>query len=1069
MISASMAFAQKTVTGTVIEAKTGEPVIGASVRVDDTSVGAATNLDGKFTISNVPNSAKNLHVSYVGLKTTVVPVKANQTIYMDAESKALDEVFVVAFGTATKETFTGSATVLGADDLENTLSSNVIDALNGKAAGVQMFTASGQPGISSPTIRIRGISSINAGNSPLIILDGAPYDGDLNTINAADIESMSVLKDAASNALYGNRGANGVIMITTKKAQYGSAKISFDAKWGVNTRSTRRYETINDPAQYYEVYYQGLYNYAIANGQTPEAAYQWANNNLISGSNGLQYNVYNVPQGQYLIGTDGKLNPNATMGRLATDSDGNQYWLQADDWVDAAFKNGFRQEYNVTVTQATNNSNFYASFGYLDNEGITLNSDYKRLTGRLKADVQLKDWLKVGGNMSYTHYNANMMDEDGTSNSSGNIFAVASQMAPIYPLYMRDANGNIMVDNNGNTRYDYGDKKNAGLERPEYTSTNAVSDALLNTSEMNGNAFSALGFAEIRFLKDFKFTSNNSTSVDEARSTYVTNPFYGTYASSNGILSKYHTRTNAWNFQQLLEWHHEFGAHDVNVLLAHENYRSKYYYLYAGKTNMFDPSNTELAGAVTDGSNNSYTTDYNTEGWIGRAQYNYDKRYFLMGSYRRDASSRFHPDHRWGNFWSASAAWDISNEKWFKVSWIDFLKLKASYGENGNDNIGNYRYLNTYEITNGSGSVAAVPYLKGNEDITWETVKNFNVGIDFELFKGRLNGTFEFFFRKTQDMLLSFPLPPTLGYTSYYANVGDMKNKGFELSLDGEPVRTKDFSWKIYGNITLYKNTISYLPDERKTMTCDGADGYSSSNWFYGEGEYMYTWRLHQYLGVDEKGLSMWRTADPQDNPYYDPDDASHGPEKVYWTNKYSSLGTEDYFLCGTAQPDAYGGFGTSFEFKGFDFGIDFGYQLGGKVYDSDYESLMSNPNSSSHGSAFHADILNAWTSTNPSDIPAFQFTSSSDLAYYAGSSSDRWLVSGTYLAINKITFGYTLPAVLSRKAGIDKCRVYLVADNVGLWSKRRGLDPRQSISGSSTNAYYAPMRNVSAGITLTF
>ncbi|MCQ2096137.1 MAG: TonB-dependent receptor [Bacteroidaceae bacterium] len=1069
LISTSMAFAQKTVTGTVIEAETGEPVIGASVRVDGTSLGQATDIDGKFSIANVPNSAKNLQVSYVGLKTKVVPIRPSQTISMESDAKALKEVFIVAFGTATKETYTGSASVVGAEDIEGSMSTNVVDALKGKAAGVQMFTASGQPGQSSPTIRIRGYSSINAGNQPLIILDGAPYEGDLNTINSADIESMTVQKDAASNALYGNRGANGVIMITTKKAQYGNAKITVDAKWGVNSRSTQRYKTINDPAQYYEMWYKGLYNKAISDGKTPDQAYVWANQNLIDGPNGLQYNVYSIPEGQYLVGTDGKLNSNATMGRLAADSYGNQYWLQADDWLDEAYKTGFRQEYTVTASQATSNSNFYASFGYLTNEGITVNSDYKRLTGRMKADVQLKDWLKIGGNMSYTHYNSNMMSEDGSSNSSGNIFAVSSQMAPIYPLYIRNADGSIRYDSDGNIRYDYGDKENAGLERPSYTSTNAVSDATLDTNEGNGNAFTVLGFAEFRFLKDFKFTTTNSGTIDEYRATSVTNPYYGTYASSNGILGKAHSRSNAWNIEQSLNWHHEFGLHDVEVLAAHENYRRKYYYLYAGKTNMFDPKNTELDGAVTDGSNSSYTTDYITEGWLGRAMYNYDKKYFAMVSYRRDASSRFSVDNRWGNFLSGSAAWNISNENWFHASWVDLLKIRASYGENGNDNIGNYRYITTYEIKNGAGNVGAIPYLKGNNDITWETVKNADAGIDFELFNGRLSGTFDLFYRKTQDMLLSFPLAPTFGFTSYYANVGDMVNKGIEFSIDATPVETKDFSWNIYANITAYKNEISYLPTQRKTMSCDGADGYSSSNYFYGEGEAMYTFRLFKYAGLDEKGNSTWVTAKPVANPYYDENDPSHGPKMVNWTNDYTYLSTEDYFLCGSAQPDAYGGFGTALSFKGFDFSIDFNYQLGGKVYDSDYALLMANPDANTKGGAFHADLLNAWTESNHTDIPAFMYTASSDLAYYSGSSSDRWLEDASFLAINKIQFGYTFPAVLTRMAGIEKCRLYVAADNVALWSARQGLDPRQSVNGATTNAYYAPMRNISGGITLTF
>ncbi len=1074
MLSASMAFAQVTVTGKVIDAATGEPVIGASVRVEGAlSIGAATDVNGQFTLNNVPSSAKNLLVSYIGMQDGLAAIKPNMTIYLKSEIQSIDEVFVVAFGTATKETFTGSATVVGADDIAETQSANVLDALKGKAAGVQMFTASGQPGQSSPTIRIRGINSINAGKAPLVVLDGAPFEGDINTINPNDIESMTVLKDAASTALYGARGANGVIMITSKSGKLGDrAQITFDAKWGSNSRSTQRYKTINTPGGYYEMYYAGLKNYAIRElGYSEEAAHNFANNNLVDGSNSLNYNIYAVPAGQYLIGTNGKLNPNATLGNVV-----NGNYLTADDWVDAAFKHGFRQEYTVSATQSNETTNFLASFAYLDNEGITFNSDFERITGRLKADTKLKDWLRVGANMSYSHYEANTMSEDGTDNSSGNIFAVASQMAPIYPLYIRDANGNIIKDSYGNTRYDYGDKENAGLERPEFTSTNAISDAILDNNSYEGNAFTALGFAEFRFLNDFKFTSNNSITVDETRGTSLTNPFYGTYADSNGILNKSHGRSTATNFQQMLEWHKMFDKHDINVMLTHEAYRLKGYSLSAGKTNMFDPTNLELAGAVVEGTSNSYTSDYNTEAWLGRAQYNYDEKYFGMVSFRRDASSRFHPDNRWGSFWSWSAAWLINKEEWFNADWVDMLKLKVSYGENGNDDIGNYRYTNTYGIINGAGHVAVVPGTYGKKDISWETVQKFNVGVDFDLFNGRFGGSLEWFHNKTADMLLSFPLAPTFGYTNYYANVGDMVNKGFELSLEGTIIKNKELTWDAYANITFYKNKISYLPEERKTMDCQGVGGYSSSNYFYGEGKPMYTFRMPKFAGVNEEGNSTWfynttqEKKDAEGNVMLDENGKAIMEDIVTTTDDYTLLGSKDYYLCGTALPTAYGGFGTSAEWKGFDASITFSYQLGGKVYDSDYQQLMSNHESSSRGHAMHADLYKAWSETNPSkSIPRYEFCTSSTKAHYAGSTSSRWLTSASYLSINNINLGYTLPSMLTRNWGIEKLRVYFAADNVCVWSKRQGLDPRQSMAGSSTNAYYAPMRAISAGLSLTF
>ena len=1053
-ISLCVSAQTRTVKGTVVYAGDQEPLPGVTIQPVGGGNGVATDLDGNFSIE-VPAKVTQLNVSYVGMVTKLVTITSgDMRIEMTNSENSLDEVMVVAYGTAKKSTYTGSASVVKADDINKVQTSNAVNALNGKVSGVQLNNASGQPGVSTPTIRIRGISSINAGNAPLYIVDGAPYDGDLNNISSQDIESMTVLKDAASNALYGARGANGVIVITTKKGKQGDAKVTLDAKWGVNTRASRDYNTISDPAQYYEMYYNALKNYYVDGGSTEGEAHMQANAGITSSSH-LGYNVYTVPEGEYLIGLNGKLNPNATLGNWITYK-GQQYYLTPDDWLDEAYKNSLRQEYNLAVNGGNERSSFYASLGYLDNEGITANSNYERLTGRLKADYQVKNWLKVGGNMSYTHYEANSLGDDGASNSSGNIFAYATQVAPIYPLYIRDGSGNIMKDDNGFTMYDFGSKDNAGLSRPILAGANPYSTNILDTDSYEGNAMTAQGFAEIKFLKDFKFTWNSGVTVDETRSTTFSNPYYGQYASSNGISYKYHTRSVAQNHQQLLSWGRQFGAHNVDALLGHEYYNRDYYYLYGSKSNFFDPTNNELAGGITENGVDSYTTQYNTEGFFGRVQYDYDSKYFASASFRRDASSRFHPDNRWGNFWSAGAAWNIANEEFFKdLGWdfVDLLKLKASYGEQGNDNIGNYLYVNTYEIVNAVGNPGAVPYAKGNKDITWETQGNFNTGIDFGLWNGRLSGTLEFFSRTTSDMLFSFPLPPTYGYTSYAANIGDMRNRGIELELQATPIQTRDFSWSVNFNLTHYKNEIISLPEERRTMTCSGVEGFSSGNYYYGEGISLYTFRLKQYAGVNEKGESTWWR------------DVTDNQGNVVGREATSVYDDATYYLCGTALPDIYGGFGTSLTYKGFDLSVDFSYQIGGQVYDSDYANFMSSPTSTSKGQNFHADLLNSWSSTNQgSNIPRFQYGDS-----YSAASSDRFLTDASYLSLNNVNFGYTLPSALVRKAGMEKVRLYVSADNIWYWSKRQGLDPRQSISGGASSSYYAPIRTISGGLTLTF
>lgn len=1050
-LSLGMALAQTAVTGTVVSQEDGQPIIGATVRVVGASAGAVTDADGKFSIS-MPAGHNKLKVTYVGMVDQDVTVKGNSVrVVLVPDQTNLDEVMVVAYGTAKKSAFTGSAAVVKSDDIAKISSSNAMSALSGKVSGVQINSATGAPGQESFSIRIRGISSINAGNDPLIIVDGAPYNGDINNLNQNDIASMTVLKDAASAALYGARGANGVVIITTKNGREGTSSITVDAKWGANTRGVEFYNTVESPAGYYEAYYQSLKNYRTSLGDDAATAHRWALNNMFSGGYNLGYNVYTVPEGQDFIGPNGKLNPNATLGRVVN-VNGTEYLLYPDSWRDAAYQTGVRQEYNVTATGSNDKGSFYGSAGYLKNEGISIGSDYERFTGRLKADYQLRSWLKLSGNFNYAHYKANSLADDGGS-TVGNVFMVKN-MAPIYPLYIRDAAGNILQDSKtGLAMYDWGDGTVTGLTRPTMTGSNPIFANYFDKNQNEGNSLDATGTAEIRFLEDFKFTSANTVMLDETRFTYTNNPYYGQFAANNGSVQKAHVRTWAYNYQQLLNWHHLFDKHDVEVMLGHEYYRTRYYYLTASKNNLFSVFNDELAGAVNTGTMNSYTTDYNVEGWFGRVQYNYDNKYFGSLSYRRDASSRFHPDHRWGNFWSLGGAWIISKEKWFNAPWVDELKFKASYGEQGNDNIGSYLYTDTYSIVPSGGGAGVKPSsTKGNETITWEKNGNFNTGFEFSFFRGRLAGSIEYFYRRTSDMLAFFALPASSGWSGYYDNVGNMQNMGAEVELDGTLIRTKDFEWGLNLNFTAYKNEITSIADKNKTQTVEGSEGYAGGSYFYGEGESLYTFYMPKYAGVDENGKSMF---------YKDKLDENGN---IIGRETTTTPGEATYYLCGTALPWAYGGFGTRFSYKGFDLAVDFNYQLGGQIYDSDYAGMMG-ITSSGRGSAIHADLLNSWTEENPNtNIPKLVIDDTS-----ATTTSDRFLIGASYLSLQNLNFGYTFPTKMTSKVGIGKLRVYLTATNLWLWSKRQGLDPRQSITGGASSAYYSAMRTISGGISVTF
>ena len=1050
-LSLGMALAQTAVTGTVVSQEDGQPIIGATVRVVGASARAVTDADGKFSIS-MPAGHNKLKVTYVGMVDQDVTVKGNSVrVVLVPDQTNLDEVMVVAYGTAKKSAFTGSAAVVKSDDIAKISSSNAMSALSGKVSGVQINSATGAPGQESFSIRIRGISSINAGNDPLIIVDGAPYNGDINNLNQNDIASMTVLKDAASAALYGARGANGVVIITTKNGREGTSSITVDAKWGANTRGVEFYNTVESPAGYYEAYYQSLKNYRTSLGDDAATAHRWALNNMFSGGYDLGYNVYTVPEGQDFIGPNGKLNPNATLGRVIN-VNGTEYLLYPDSWRDAAYQTGVRQEYNVTATGSNDKGSFYGSAGYLKNEGISIGSDYERFTGRLKADYQLRSWLKLSGNFNYAHYKANSLADDGGS-TVGNVFMVKN-MAPIYPLYIRDAAGNILQDSKtGLAMYDWGDGTVTGLTRPTMTGSNPIFANYFDKNQNEGNSLDATGTAEIRFLEDFKFTSANTVMLDETRFTYTNNPYYGQFAANNGSVQKAHVRTWAYNYQQLLNWHHLFDKHDVEVMLGHEYYRTRYYYLTASKNNMFSVFNDELAGAVNTGTMNSYTTDYNVEGWFGRVQYNYDNKYFGSLSYRRDASSRFHPDHRWGNFWSLGGAWIISKEKWFNAPWVDELKFKASYGEQGNDNIGSYLYTDTYSIVpSGDGAGVKPSSTKGNETITWEKNGNFNTGFEFSFFRGRLAGSIEYFYRRTNDMLAFFALPASSGWSGYNDNVGNMQNMGAEVELDGTLIRTKDFEWGLNLNFTAYKNEITSIAEKNKTQTVEGSEGYASGSYFYGEGESLYTFYMPKYAGVDENGKSMF---------YKDKLDENGN---IIGRETTTTPGEATYYLCGTALPWAYGGFGTRFSYKGFDLAVDFNYQLGGQIYDSDYAGMMG-ITSSGRGSAIHADLLNSWTEENPNtNIPKLIIDDTSTTT-----TSDRFLIGASYLSLQNLNFGYTFPTKMTSKVGIGKLRVYLTATNLWLWSKRQGLDPRQSITGGASSAYYSAMRTISGGISVTF
>ena len=1010
--------------------------------------GGQTDIDGMYSISAPANAV--LVFSSIGYKDQAVPVNglAEHNVELSPDTEMLEETIVVAFGTATKESFTGSATVVKSDDIAKVQTTDVTRALEGMVAGVQMTTSDGALG-SSPSIRIRGTGSIAAGNAPLYIVDGVPYPGDMNNLNTSDIESMTVLKDAASNALYGARGANGVIMITTKKAKGSNATVTVDAKWGLNTKALRSYDYITDPGTYYEAHYNALYNsYRIVDGMSNREANLLASQNVAGPASvgGLGYLTFTVPEGENLIGTNGKINPNATPGRKVYYK-GDYYWLQPDDWMAESYRNTLRQEYNVSASGSIAGAQIYASFGYLNNKGLIQGEDMQRYTARIRTDYQIKDWLKIGMNAAYTNFEWN----NNNGSASGNVFSFATMVAPIYPVYIRNGNREILHDEFGYKRYDYGSGANAGCIRPYAANSNALQELWLNVGKSEGNAINGTAYVDVKFLKDFTFTFNAGVGVDETRSTQISNMYYGQFAVNGGIITKSHGRTFYINMQQLLSWNRIFGGvHNVSALLGHENYSTSTPALSASKSNMFSMDVSELGGAVVDGqAASSGISRYNNEGYFMRAQYDYANRIFASASFRLDASSRFHPKHRWGAFWSVGGGWLIDQEPWFpKTPWLGMLKLKASVGSQGNDNIPDFLYTDMYTVTNSDGEMAVKRSTLGNEKITWETNTNFNAGVDFEFFRGRLSGSFEYFYRLTSDMLYFVTIPASYGFSGYYDNIGDMRNSGIEFAVNGNLMRRKNFSWDAYVNFTHYTNKVVRLPQTHKNIDVEGYEGYASGNKFIGEGLPLNTFYTAKYAGVNKKnGLSTW---------YKTEEDG-----RVVTTTNYSEA---TQYLCGDPTPDLYGGFGTSVNFYGVDMSVSFTYSIGGLTYDSGYASYMSPPGGQT-GANFHKDVLKAWTPENPdSDIPRFVYNDMNTNA-----SSDRFLVPASYLNFQNAQIGYTFPDAMTKKIKLSRLRVYVTCDNIWYCSYRQGLDPRQSFSGDTSAESYSPVRTISGGINFTF
>ena len=1061
-LTAGIAMAQEiNVSGTVIDYSNGEPVPYASVHLEGTMTGTSTDGDGKYSI-RLPHGG-NLVFSSIGYITVKESVNGTMVlnIVLEPDTEHLEETIVVAYGTATKSSFTGSASMVGAETIESRVSTDVTAALAGTTPGVQIISSSGDPASGGGTIRIRGIGSMSASNSPLYIVDGMPYDGSISDINPGDVESMSVLKDAAASAIYGARGANGVVLITTKRAGTSDAKVRFDAKWGSNSRLIPQYDVITDPALYYETHYRMMYNSQVYAGKSPSEAYAYADANLFNQNNGgLGYQVYTIPAGEKFIGEDFKMNPSAVLGY----SDGQYYYIP-DDWYGLTFRDSFRQEYNLSVSGAKDRLNYYGSIGYLNDGGIVNNSGYQRYTARINVDYQAKPWMKITSSMSYAHSDSQTASYSSSYGSSSNIFYVTNMMGPIYPLYVRDADGRIMMEN-GMKVYD---SNQTNFIRPAFVG-NAVRDNEVNRRKTYTDFITGKWGAVLTPVEGLSLTANIGLTNDNSRYNALYSRF-GSQSATDGLAYVSHDRTFAVNNQYLAEYKTDFGGsgHSLNMLAGYEMYRLKIQFLEGQNDHLFNPLIGELGNAdgVSSRQTSSYTADYMTQGFLARVQYEYGNRYFASASYRRDGSSRFAPGKRWGNFGSIGAAWLISNEDFMSgIGWISMLKLKGSYGVQGNDDLypnANYarRYYPyadnyTHSYNEGTGEYSTDLDYKGNEDLTWESSHSFNAGVDFELFGSRLNGSAEYFSRKTVDLLYSKDVPLSAGNpTGYYpVNVGSIINDGFEISLEGIVINTSDVQWSLNMNLSHYRNRILSLDPSVSE------EGIKGGNYIYKVGGSLYEAYMRKFAGVNpENGKAQWYRKVMDNNGEWT------GESEVTETFADASQ-----YELGSVLPKLYGGFGTTLKAYGFDFSAQFSFQLGGRYYDGTYQALMHT--SSGIGTAWHKDVLKSWSEANKdSRIPRLDGDTS-----VGQTAVSNYLISSDYLSINNITLGYTLPERLTSTIKLSGVRVYVAGDNLAVKSARKGMDPRYSMglgsltSGSGLNSgSYSAMRTITAGVTLTF
>ena len=1071
---------EKTVTGTVTTMEDGLPLPGASVIVKGTSRGQQTDFDGNYSIK--ANQGDVLVISYVGMKNTEVEIGAANIYSVSLElDNSLDEVVVVGYSKTTKESFTGTAAVVNMEGIDDKVVSNVTAALRGEVAGVNVITRSGQPGASAE-VRIRGFGSINGNQLPLYIVDGAPLSGTnvLQSINPADIESMTVLKDAAATSIYGSRGANGVILITTKQGKVGQSRISVDVTTSVTTLFLPEYDIIESAEEYIEISWEALRNNAILNGVADPNGY--ATNNLYGTAAGINdiYNIWNVPGNQLINSATGRFNPG--VGRR----------FNPTSFREAAFGTGMRTEANLQFSGGNETTKFAASLGYLDDQGYALNSNYTRYTTRLNLEHKATDWLTIAGNMAWTGARNTNSGNSGSSGSSANPFAIANTTPAIYDVFLRDLGGNLVPDNIfGGSQFDYGDVSG----RRAWNATNAIGVATYDLDQTDITTLLGNFNLNAKITDWLSFEMRYSGQFDQRLVASRNNPYYGGASNVGGSLFLNDDLSTVQNFLQLMRFQNSYGDHDVELFVAHESTEDRFRRSSGAGERAILPGTLDLSQYTTPlGVANTFRLGWTLDSYFSGLNYDYADKYFLTASVRRDGSSRFRND-QWGTFGSVGLGWIMTKENFMSnISFLDFFKLKGSFGvigDVGTGRLNGFQLFSINQTPDGAYSFTRSSTL-ANESLTWETSNIYQVGFESTFFDGKLSVDVDYYDKTTTDLFFDENLPPSSSFQTIRYNGGELRNNGLEFTVNAKIIENDNFRFSVNLNGETFNNEVTQMP----VSIVNGEKPIFDNNSNTAEGQSQFDWYMREWAGVNPaNGEALWYQyyEDANDNGIFDTGENSTGegfPIDVDGDNisdnqsgtlyEYQQLNpsgnirrttTNTYsdatqvFTGKSAIPDVRGGFRLNFGLKNFEIAAQFSYSMGGYTLDRGYQVLMDNNLIGADN--FHTDIRNAWN--QPGDITNVPRTSANfNQDGQQNSTSTRFLTKSDFFSLNNVSVSYRLPMDVVEAMGMESFSLTLTGDNLMFLSQRDGLNPSTAV-GTTNSGIFMPATVFSLGAKIQF